>query len=43
MCTNLFTNTSSNALFRLILYLILLVYMAIGKLVIGCILIAGVG
>lgn len=31
MCTNLFANTSSNALFRLIIYLILLVYMVIGK------------
>lgn len=31
------------ALFGLILYLIILVYMAIGKLFIRCILIAGVG
>lgn len=43
MCTNLFANTSCNALFRLILYLILQVYMATGKLFIGCILIAVVG
>lgn len=43
MCTNLFVNTSCNALFRLILYLILQVYMDIGKLFVGCILIAGVG
>lgn len=42
MCTNLFANTSFNALFRLILYLILIVYIAIGKHFIGCILIAGV-